>query len=281
MHRRWVGWLLLSALTLIAGADRACAQKLPADFVAAYQPAIEALRKVYSQGTIKGTLADEYGDGRSISRRFTLWLAGRTSRIDAKVTGQKGMGTAVGGTDIYMAMPGASMLAYRNGKGELANRPMDEDGYRQAKNSIGELCPISFPYTMGTPGTILSMLQRSDVKITSFKRGKVDSQPMIKIEYEALVGPDGRQGPWTCSLRLSPNEGYALRQYTCTAGHGSQQVTLSGSLSYTMSVHDEPLLAELVRSEHRGSQLVERHTISISEYKTQAPLNFQFSADAF
>ena len=96
-----------------------------------------------------------------------------------------------------------------------------------------------------------------------------------------MVSPDGRQGPWTCSLRLSPNEGFALRQFTCTSGHGGQAVTLSGSLTYTMSIHDEPLLAELVRSERRGGQLVERHTMSISEYKTQAPQSFQFSADAF
>lgn len=281
MRRRWFDWLLLAALTIVACADRASAQGLPADFVAAYQPAIEALGKIYSQGTLKGTLTDEYGDGRSINRRFTLWLSGRTSRIDAKVTSQKGMGVAVNGTDIYMAMPGASMLAYRDGKGALANRPMDEDSYGQAKNSIGELCPISFPYTMGTQGTILTMLQRSDVRIKSFKRGKVDGQPMIKIDYEALLGPDGRQGPWTCSLRLSPNEGYALRQYTCTAGAGGQQITLSGSLSYTMSVHDEPLLAEMVRSERRGGQLVERHTINISDFKTQAPSSWQFSADAF
>ncbi len=278
------GVLLVAAGVMVWCGDRAVAQKLPADFVAAYGPALEAMRNAYAQGTVRGTLQSEYPTtGRSIDRRFTLRLAGSTSRIDARVTAQKGMGATVGGTDIFLAMPGASMQAYRRNNGEVSNQPFDEDGYRQANSSIRELCPISFPYTMGTQGTILTMLQSGDVKIASFKRGKRDGEPMIQIKYTQQVDPDGRYGPWDGTLLISPAEGYALRSFTRTAGQGDRQVTYSGSLSYTLNVEGVPLLQQFERREQRGAGgvVVERQNMAISEFNTQPPRSYLFSADGF
>ncbi|MEX2114106.1 MAG: hypothetical protein WD845_13025 [Pirellulales bacterium] len=276
--------VLVAVGVLVWSGNHALAQKMPAEFVAAYGPALEAMRMAYSQGTVQGTLQSEYPTkGRSIDRRFTLRLAGNTSRIDARVTAQKGMGATVGGTDIFLAMPGASMQAYRRDNGEVANQPFDEDGYSQANTSIKELCPISFPYTMGTQGTILTMLQSGDVRITSFKKGKRDGEPMIQIKYIQQVDPDGQYGPWNGTLLISPTEGYALRSFTRTAGEFDRQVTYSGSLSYTLNVDGVPLLQQFERSEQRGSGgvVVERQNMAISEFDTQPPRNYLFSADGF
>jgi hypothetical protein len=276
--------LVIAVALAVVGAEVAVAQKLPSDFVAAYGPALEAMRNAYSHGTVQGTLESEYpASGRSIDRRFTLRLAGATSRIDARVTAQVGMGAKVGGTDIFLAMPGASMQAFRGAGGEVANQPYVEDGYSVANASIKQLCDISFPYTMGGQGTILSMLQSGDVKIGSFKKGKRDGEPMIQIKYLQQVDPQGRRGPWNCTLLIAPLQGYALRSYTRTAGTGSQQVTHSGSLSYTLNVDNVPLLQQLERVEQRGpgGVVVERQDMSITTFDTEPPKSYLFSADGF
>ncbi len=260
------------------------AQRLPADFAAAYGPALERMRRAYAEGTVRGTISMEYPTtGRSIDRRFTLRLANNTSRIDARVTAQNGMDVKVGGTDIYLAQPGASMQSYRDDNGEIANRPFLEDGYNQATTSIRELVPISFPYTMGTRGTILSMLQSGDVKITSFKKGTVDGERMVQIKYIQQVDPDGRHGPWNAELLIAPDEGYALRQFSRTAGRGDGQVTTSGSLSYSLNADNVPLLRQFEQTERRGAAgtVVEQRTFNISEFSTEPPKSYLFSADGF
>jgi hypothetical protein len=268
----------------VCGARDACAQRLPSDFVAAYGPALERMRSTYAEGTVRGTISMEYPTtGRSIDRRFTLRLAGNVSRIDSSVTAQHGMDVRVGGTDIFLAQPGASMQSYRNDSGEIANRPFVEDGYNQATSSIRDLMPIAFPYTMGGRGTILTMLQSGDVKITSFKRGSVDGERMIQIKYIQQVDPDGRRGPWNAELMIAPEEGYALRQFSRTAGRGEETVTTSGTLSYSLNADGVPLLRQFEQTEARGAAatIVEQRTFGISEFSTEPPKSYLFSADGF
>lgn len=280
MHVRRVG-LIVVALAAISHADRARAQ-LPGDFVAEYGQALERMQNAYSSCSVRGTISTEYPpSGRSIARRFTLRMAGSQSRIDARVTAQNGMDVAVGGTDIFLAQPGASLQAYRNGSGEITNQPYIEDGYNQATTSIRDLMPLSFPYTMGGQRSILAQLQSGDVKITSFKRGTVNGERMIQIKYVQHVDPDGRQGPWNCKLLIAPHEGYALRQFSRTAGQGSGQVTTSGTLSYTLNADEVPLLQQFDRTERRGGVEVERQTYSISKFDTERPKSYLFSADGF
>jgi hypothetical protein len=275
-------WLAVSLTWVAFGAPSAVAQKLPSEFVAAYGEALDAMQQVYSQGTIQGTLESAFPpSGRSINRRFTLRLMGQTSRLDASVVSQAGMNAKVGGTDILLAMPGASMQAYRNSNGEVANQPFAEDGYSVANAGIKGLCNISFPYTMGGQANILQMLHSGNVKIASFKKGKRDGEPMIQIKYSQLVDPEGRQGPWNCSLLLAPLQGYALRSYTRTAGTAGRQVTFSGSLSYTLTPNNVPLLQQLDRIERHGSTVVERQSISVSRFSLEPPDGYIFSADGF
>ncbi len=284
MRARGVGWMLVAVAVVACGAPDACAQRLPSDFVSAYGQALERMRSDYAEGTVRGTISMVYPTtGRSIDRRFTLRLANNTSRIDARVTAQHGMDVRVGGTDIFLAEPGASMQAYRDDSGQIANRPFIDDGYNQATSSIRELVPISFPYTMGTQGTILSMLQSGDTKLTSFKRGSVDGERMIQIKYIQQIDPDGRRGPWNAELLIAPEEGYALRKFSRTAGRGDGQITTSGTLSYSLTADKVPLLRQFEQTEARGraGTVVERRTFNISEFSTEPPSSNLFSADGF
>ena len=180
-------------------------------------------------------------------------------------------------------MPGASMQSYRSSGGKIANRPMGEDAYGEASTTIRDMCPVTFPYTMGTQGTILDMLQSGGTKITSFKRGKLDGEPMIQINYEQQVDPDGNYGPWKCTLHIAPEEGYSLRTFSRTAGQGDRLVTVSGSLNYSLNSRSVPLLSSFERTQLRGGsgQVTERQSITISDFDTERPSPFIFSADGF
>jgi len=284
MRARWVGWFLVAVAIVAWGARDVRAQQLPSDFVSAYGRALERMRRAYAEGTVRGTISMVYPTtGRSIDRRFTLRLANNTSRIDSSVTAQHGMNVKVGGTDIFLAQPGASMQAYRDDSGQVANRPFIEDGYNQAVSTIRELVPISFPYTMGTRGTILSMLRSGAVKLTSFKRGSVDGERMIQIRYIQQIDPDGRRGPWNAELLIAPDEGYALRKFSRTAGRGDGQITTSGELSYSLNVDKVPLLRQFEQTEARGAAgtVAERRTFNITEFSTEPPSSNYFSADGF
>ena len=90
--RVWTAALVVASVWTVS-AHVATAQGLPGDFVGPYRDALDAMKQAYSQATIEGTVTTAYPpSGKSIARQFILRLSGNTSRIDAKVTAQKGMG---------------------------------------------------------------------------------------------------------------------------------------------------------------------------------------------
>jgi hypothetical protein len=118
------------------------------------------------------------------------------------------------------------------------------------------------------------------VRITRFQRVKDKGERLYRIEYEQSLDPEGRQGPWKCLLLISPDEGYALREYSRSTGSGGQQVTYSGSLKYSPDIDGVPLIDSIDLRQHHGSTLVDRTVISISKFDTAAPKKGYFRADS-
>lgn len=282
--RRWfVRWTMVihCAWAASAASHAVAQQRLPGDFVAAYRSALLTMQDAYSNGTIQGTARLEFPlAGKSIDQRFIVRIADNSwFRIDATPTAQKGMGVAVGRTRFILATPQVSLEGTRNKNGLLPN-DSTIPSYTDADRSIRAMCPYTFPYTMGArQGTILNMLQSGGTTITSFKTGTLDGQRMVRIKYKQQVDPQGRRGPWTCTAYISPEEGYALRRFSRSTGQGSRQLTLSGSLSYTINPDGIPLLERLERSEKQGDNVVERQTMSVSKFDTTRPTDYWFTAD--
>ncbi len=281
MRRRLVRWMMVILCGWASStASRAVAQRLPGDFVTAYRAALETMKDAYSKGTIRGAVSQESPQaGKSIKRRFVLRVVGNWFRLDATTTAQKGMGAKVGRTSLFLATPQVSFQGMRLPDGLLPNNSQI-GGYSDIAATIHAICPLSFPYTMGTQGTILDMLQSGGVKITSFKTGTIDGERMIQIRYLQQVDSQGRYGPWDCTIFISPAEGYALHSYRWTTGQGDRQLTLSGSLSYRVTPNGIPFLESLERREERGDDVIERQAMSVSDFDTTRPTNYYFTADS-
>ena len=282
MRRILVSVAVLAFASLVNSAP-VIAQGLPADFVSAYGAALEVLQRTYTGATIEGTTSQTSpGKKQSIQRKFTLKINGNQSRIDSTVTAQQGTDSTVGTTDIVLATPDASLSGTHGPKARISNN-MQEDSYSTARAMVRDLCPFYLAYSFDNQNTILSMLQSSNVKITSFKRGQRDGEPMIQIKYDQQTGPDGRFGPWSCTLLISPAEGYALRVFERTKGTGASTITVSGSLSYSLDPHGVPLVDKIERREEQGPArtLVDRSVLNVSKFNTTPPRDFRFTADAF
>ena len=279
--QRVVRWtLVVVGLWAVGASECGAVERLPGDFTSAYRSALQTMKEAYSKGTIRGTARLAFpSDDRSIDQRFTLRVAGDWLRIDATVTAQKGMGAQVGKTRLILATPEVSLQGVRGAGGLLPNSSQI-DSYAELDRSIHEIVPLSYPYTMGAKqGTILDMLQTGGTTIKSFKTGTLDGDRVIQIKYKQQVDPEGRQGPWECMLYVAPEEGYSLRSFSRTAGKGTRQLTVSGSLSYTINPDGIPLLERLERREERGGSIVQKQAVSVSEFDTNRPTNYWFTAD--
>jgi hypothetical protein len=188
----------------------------------------------------------------------------------------------VGTTDIVLATPDASLSGTHSPRQRISNN-MQEDTYSAAQTMVRDLCPIHLAYSLDNQTTILQMLQSGGVKITSFKRGKRDGEPMVQIKFDAQNGPNGRYGPWKGTLLISPAEGYALRHYEYTTGSGSHAITVSGALTYGLNNKGIPLVQKIDRRQEQGTAhaLVERSVLDVSSFDTDPPRDFRFRADAF
>jgi hypothetical protein len=271
--------LLVLGVLGAAWARQSLAQGLPQHFVAAYRPALEGMKKAYGTGTIEGTMRfDNLLSGTSLSRRFVYRAAGDWFRMDTTPTAQTGLTVKLNVTEILLATPTASMQGYQRPDRQLANANMKEISYDEARARVRDVCPLSFPYSMGTQGTILDMLQSGGTKVTSFKTGKLDGEPMIQITYEQQVDPNGRYGPWKCTLHISPDEGYALRSFSRTST-GGQPTTVRGTLSYDVDINGIPLMRSLAQRTQQGGSVTERLSVSISNFDTARPDLNGFRAD--
>jgi hypothetical protein len=281
MQRCFAVLCLLSFL--LSAPTRGVAQGLPQDFVSAYRPALEAIKNTYTNATVEGTLKQDFPQaGKTVQQRFVLRAKGSWFRLDATKINPKGSREGAGGTQVFLATPDASLQTFQSpGSPMFDFNSIKEDGYGEAKTRIRDLCPLNYAYSFDNQTTILDMLQSGNVRITSFKTGKRNGERMIQIQYQQQVDPDGRQGPWTCCLLISPDEGYALRDYSRTTGHGDETVTIRGSLNYGVDHHGIPLVERMEgrREQGRRGTLIERDSISISRFDTATPDMIYFGAD--
>ena len=274
--------LLSVSLLLFCCAGPLAAGDLPRDFVNAYRPALEIIRKNYTNATVEGTRDRFFAQtNKSFSQRFVLRVSGTWIRIDATTTAQKGLGAEIGGTRVYLATPDASLQTFQHPGSEMFDT-IKQDDYSEARSRIGDVCPINYAFAFNNRESILEMLLSSNVKVTSFKKGKKSGETMFQIKYEQQTDPNGRQGPWKCELLISPDEGYALREYSRTTGQGNDQSTFRGKLTYGLDHNGLPLMQSIQCRQEQGpgAKLVERDEINISWFNTETPPDKFFQADS-
>jgi hypothetical protein len=259
------------------------AQGLPQEFTSAYRPALEIIKQTYTNATIEGTLKQDFPQaGRSVQQQFVLRSKGPWFRLDATAIPPKSSRAKTGGTQVFLATPDASLQTYQTPGNQMFDfSSIKEDSYGEAKTRIRDLCPINYAYSFDNQTSILDMLQSGNVRITSFKTGKLNDQRMFQINYLQEVDPDGQQGPWTCSILISPEEGYAMRQYSRTTGRGDAAVTIRGSLSYGLDHNGIPLVERIERRREQGARaaLIQRDNLNITSFNTQTPDMIYFGAD--
>jgi hypothetical protein len=263
-------------------ASSACAAGLPAGFVNAYRSALQKIERAYDEVTVEGTVKQESAStGKTLDQRFTLRVTGTWVRLDSTIVNPPGARNRDGKTLVVLATPDASLHTYQTpGDPMFDFDSIKEDQYGPAKTRIGHLVPLHLAYSFNNQGTILDALSRSDVKITGFKTTHKDGQRLVTINYEQQVDPEGRQGPWKCSLVIAPDEGFSLRAYSRTTGTGSRQITFRGSLKYSVDRNGIPLVESIDRRQFQGATQVERNVVSISKFDTEPPRKSYFRADS-
>ncbi len=276
----WCPMALLAWAVMLTGS--AAAQQLPQQFVAAYRPAAAAMKKAYAQGTVEGAVRRTNSlDGLTVNQRFLIRFVGKWFRCDETTSTQQGIISRTSPTNIILATPSVSLRCIQSNQLADVTNGSQWIPYNEAKAAIEVICPLSFPYSMGTEGTIVDMLRAGGTQLTAFKTGTQDGMPMIKIEYTQQVAPDGQYGPWDCSLLISPDEGYALREYTRTRTQGGSRLTIQGRLRYSVNLDGIPLLEHYTRKDVQGGRnsVTQQQTISISKFETTTPNKYFFRAD--
>ncbi len=81
---------------------------------------------------------------------------------------------------------------------------------------------------------------------------------------------------------ISPDEGYALREYARTTGQGEQQLTFRGTLTYNVDRNGIPLVEQIDCRQEQGSRgaLIQRDVVDVSKFDTEPPRESYFRADS-
>jgi hypothetical protein len=273
--------LACSSLPLAILVWLSTADGLPNGFVSAYRSALEAMQRTYAQATVEGTIKQESPvTGKTLNQRFTLRVTGSWTRLDSTIVNPPGARTPEGKTRVVLATPEASLQTKQSPGNEMFDfDSIKEDGYGEARMQIGGLVPLYLAYSFDNQGTILDSLARG-ATITLFKTTHKGGERLVNIHYEQPVDPQGRQGPWKCTLLIAPDEGFALREYSRTTGSGARQVTFRGRLKYSLSRGGVPLVESIDRRQWQGGALVERTLINVSQFDTEPPRKGYFRADS-
>jgi hypothetical protein len=259
----------------------AVAGDLPPSFSEKYQPAVEKLKDVYSHSTVTGTVKREFPlKGESFEQKYTLRSSGIKQRLDISTTQNKKGGLPVGTVEVYLATPDASMY----GTGRVNAPAIDvaqELTYSQALSQINKAFPIDKPFSMGSDGTVLNMLQSPQVHAGKPEKIDYKGQKFVKISYGQHV--PGSHGESKSYVILSPSEGWAVREFSKSTGQGASEKRIRGKISYGESRDGVPMVEKIETWQYEGAQqtLVAHETIQISKFDANDPNMSYFGADKF
>jgi hypothetical protein len=156
-----------------------------------------------------------------------------------------------------------------------------QTGYAETVAQIDNGCLLNYPYSLDGNGTILDMLLKPGVKVTSVK--KIDSfgEPLVEIHYDETARHGGHTGLWKSSLVLSPKEGWALRGFSRSMGQGSDQITERAKLTYSGVENGIPMVASIQSETLKGAKSTRQESIEISDAKLGDPDDYYFTSFAF
>jgi hypothetical protein len=260
------------------GAARA---QLPQEIVSRYRPAVEKLRQAYTHASIEGSSTLAYpGQDKSREQRIVMRAAGEKRRLDVTTLKQRGMGLEVGAKEMRMATPYGSLSSYTAPNSQYFDNAQ-QTSYAETVAQIDNGSLLNYPYSLSSSGTILDMLLKPGVKVTSAKSFKSEGQELVQIDYQETASHAGRTGLWKSSVVLSPSEGWALRGFTRTLGQGTSAVTQRAKLSYSGAADGIPLVQTIEAETLSGKSSVQREAIAVSKIKFGDPDDYFFDSFSF
>lgn len=277
--------LAVVALSVVwhANVHRALGGNLPSGFSDQYQPAVEKLQGTYTHATITGSVLREYPQtGKSYEQRYVLRINGPKMRLDVTSAGGTGMGKPAGTTEVFFATPQASFYGIGH-PGAVGIDTSSQWSYEQTKAKIKAAFPIDQPYSLGANSTILELLRRPQVKVESLKKVKQKGEGLVKVSFdEPVQGKNGKPKESKSWVLLAPSQGWAVRGYSKTTGQGADEMTLRGTLSYTMR-DGVPVIEKVENWQEKGAgrTCLLHEVISISRFKGDDPPVVTYTADGF
>ena len=260
--------------------SRAKAGDLPGDFLEKYRAATADYSRCYSNASMSGTLLREYPQAKKKLEQRTRTALPRKMRLDITTTAQENMGATVGMEINYIATPEGALETWHTGDVPRFQNAR-ELPYAETKSKIETLCPLLSPFKAVGQGTMLDVLSLDNVRIHSYQPIKRGNQTLIKIVYDELDGP--RKPIHRSWCLLSPDEGWAMREYWRISGEGDAQRVRSGKLDYDRVYRGAALVQRLETWEDRGAKRVpySHEIIEITSFDTRTPDKFYFTGFAF
>lgn len=260
----------------LLGAARA---QLPPEIVNQYRPAVEKLQRAYTRVTIEGTSRLAFpGQDKSREQRFVMRAGGQLRRLDVTTLHQQRMELKVGGKEMRMATPWGSLSTYTAPGSDFFD-DAKQIPYDQVVAEIDESSLLNYPYSLNSTGTILDMLLKSSVKVTSTEVVESEGLKLVRINYEETARYADHQGRWKSWLVLSPAEGWALRGFTRSSDSG--RITQRASLSYSGLRDGVPLLQSIQTETAQGRTPTRREEIQVTKIKLGKPDSFYFDSWSF
>jgi hypothetical protein len=270
---------IIAATIVCCCATTVEAVELPREMNSQYRTAVERLKQVYAHATISGTLKHELPQQNKFrDQQFIFRAAGPDRRIDLTTTAQRGMGFDVGATDMYMGAPYASLQTYRGPTSQVFDTA-DELSYQAAKSRIDDACPLDKICSLGNRGTVLDLLGSQGVTITSVKKLTSKGTPLVKIGFQE-TGRNPNAAESSSWVTLSPTEGWAVRSYHRTTGHGASEVTFRGTITYSGMHEGAPLIQHMETWQEQGPQktCIQHDVVQVSDFSTEEPDHDYFAA---
>ncbi len=136
---------------------------------------------------------------------------------------------------------------------------------------------------METSGTLLDLLRKPWVKVDSPQKSEKQGKPLVKIRFDERGDVRDRLPGERAYVVLSPNEGWALREYLKIVGTGSNEVVYRGTVTYSGMRDGVPIVDRIETWEEKGRPRVcVRHEIvHISRVTHGDPNWVDFTADGF
>jgi hypothetical protein len=206
--------------------------------------------------------------------------SGQQRRLDVTTLAQQGMGLQVGAKEMQMATPWGSLNTVTSPGSSFFDKA-SETPYADTVSQIDSGCLLNYPYSLDSGGTILDMLLKPGVKVTSAKKIESLGESLVQITYEENARHAGSSGLWKTRLVISPGEGWALRGFTRTMGHGSSQVTQRAKLTYSAVQDGIPLVQSIESETSTGKSPLKREAIDVTDATLGDPDEYYFTSFAF